>query len=218
MHIFRGWHQTSKIKLRGILEYNIDAKDPWSAKIVSAKFLKTPICENRVPRKFGTTVLPTQLPAGNHCHAVFGTTVLPTQLPAGNHCHAMALLYYLPSCLLAITAMLWHYCITYPVACWQSLPCYGTTVLPTQLPAGNHCHAMALLYYLPSCLLAITAMQYLALLYYLPSCLLAITAMLWHYCITYPVACWQSLPCSIWHYCITYPVACWQSLPCGCNS
>ena len=31
----------------------IDGRNPWSAKIVSAKFLKTPIRENCAPRKFG---------------------------------------------------------------------------------------------------------------------------------------------------------------------
>ena len=52
------WHQTSKIKLRKILEYRIDTNginpiDPWSAKIVSVKFLKTAMFENLAPQKFG---------------------------------------------------------------------------------------------------------------------------------------------------------------------
>ena len=56
---FADWHRTSKMKLREILEYRIDANgidpiDPWPAKIVSAKFFKTPISENCAPRKFGT--------------------------------------------------------------------------------------------------------------------------------------------------------------------
>ena len=43
-----------KIKLRKILDYRIlmpTVRNPWCAKIVSAKFLKTAIRENCAPRK-----------------------------------------------------------------------------------------------------------------------------------------------------------------------
>ena len=58
-HNFLRFSRTSKIKLREILEYRIDGnvyyitQNPWSAKIVPAKFLKTAIRENCAPRKFG---------------------------------------------------------------------------------------------------------------------------------------------------------------------
>ena len=57
---FRGWHRTSKIKLREILEYHIDANGilgsrklvTQNLKIGYAKFLKMPIRENCAPLTF----------------------------------------------------------------------------------------------------------------------------------------------------------------------
>ena len=44
--IFADWHRALKSKLSGILEYRVlMLMDPWSAKIISSKFLKTLIAK-----------------------------------------------------------------------------------------------------------------------------------------------------------------------------